>query len=309
MESLLVINNRNRIAWVDVAKGIGIILVMLGHMVDGHGLIGQWIWSFHMPLFFFLSGLFFMPFSDVKSVWKKSRQLLLPCIIFTIVICLVEYDVVGNKSTFIDLKKGLPHTMWFLTTLFLAMAWSSLMMRFFNPLGGLGISLFFAFMCKYTAMPNSYSLTSTFIASVFLIAGYNRRYIMVGVEKLVFLVILQPSLVWLMNIHTSLNINRISIVGIVTAFLGIIIVISVSKLIVDYKQYKHQSFIFDAMIYLGRNTLVLMSVHMLFLSLYIHFLSIPNVLIDKLVQVVFVFAMSILFSVLLKKPMAIIQGR
>lgn len=57
------------VKWVNIAKGIAIFLVVYGHVIDGladsgytfasyevqHGII----YSFHMPLFFFLSGLFF----------------------------------------------------------------------------------------------------------------------------------------------------------------------------------------------------------------------------------------------------------
>lgn len=57
-----------RIAWVDYAKGIGIILVVVGHVlrglqktpvhVPGWEFADTWIYAFHMPLFFYLSGLF-----------------------------------------------------------------------------------------------------------------------------------------------------------------------------------------------------------------------------------------------------------
>ncbi len=59
-----------RLDWVDLAKGIGILLVVFGHvwrgLESGHfpiraGLysgVDDWIYSFHMPLFFVLSGLF-----------------------------------------------------------------------------------------------------------------------------------------------------------------------------------------------------------------------------------------------------------
>lgn len=54
----------NRIPWVDVAKGIAIILMVLGHssMPD---VIQHLIFAFHMPLFFVLSGL--------TTNWSKSR--------------------------------------------------------------------------------------------------------------------------------------------------------------------------------------------------------------------------------------------
>jgi fucose 4-O-acetylase-like acetyltransferase len=60
-----------RLQWVDQAKGIGIVLVVFGHVLDGVHNAGipidaftfrlTWdaLYSFHIPLFFFLSGLFF----------------------------------------------------------------------------------------------------------------------------------------------------------------------------------------------------------------------------------------------------------
>ena len=52
-----------RIGYVDIAKGIGIILVVMGH--NDFALISPFahklIYSFHMPMFFFMSGMFFKP--------------------------------------------------------------------------------------------------------------------------------------------------------------------------------------------------------------------------------------------------------
>lgn len=62
-----------RAEWVDSAKGIGIVLVVVGHALDGllaarlapadGGWAASWfgIYSFHMPLFFVLAGLFVAP--------------------------------------------------------------------------------------------------------------------------------------------------------------------------------------------------------------------------------------------------------
>jgi len=51
-----------RIRWIDIAKGIGILLVVAGHssVINAcGGFVGRWINSFHMPLFFVMSGLLF----------------------------------------------------------------------------------------------------------------------------------------------------------------------------------------------------------------------------------------------------------
>lgn len=60
--------------WVDAAKGLGIIFVVLGHAIADttqnvpiFGKIFQIIYSFHMPLFFFLSG-----FCGIKALQKRQ---------------------------------------------------------------------------------------------------------------------------------------------------------------------------------------------------------------------------------------------
>jgi fucose 4-O-acetylase-like acetyltransferase len=70
-----------RTLWVDYTKAIGIILVVYGHVSRGlynaqipmnenlFKLIDTIIYSFHMPLFFFLSGLFF-----VSSLRKRGLK-------------------------------------------------------------------------------------------------------------------------------------------------------------------------------------------------------------------------------------------
>lgn len=47
-----------RIDWIDVMKGLGMFLVILGHIMNSRNVnLCVWLWSFHMPLFFFASGL------------------------------------------------------------------------------------------------------------------------------------------------------------------------------------------------------------------------------------------------------------
>lgn len=54
-------DNNKRLDYLDVAKGIGILLVILGHCQLGRiGRAHSLIYSFHMPLFFFISGVCFL---------------------------------------------------------------------------------------------------------------------------------------------------------------------------------------------------------------------------------------------------------
>ena len=49
-----------RIKWIDLTKGVAIFLMVCGH-TGIPSLISNWIWSFHMPLFFIISGMLFCP--------------------------------------------------------------------------------------------------------------------------------------------------------------------------------------------------------------------------------------------------------
>ena len=44
-----------RISWLDTLKGIGIVLVVIGHIYTNQSIF-NWLYSFHMPLLFLRQG-------------------------------------------------------------------------------------------------------------------------------------------------------------------------------------------------------------------------------------------------------------
>lgn len=74
-----------RIEWIDTAKGIAIILVVLGHIISSSSFLNRFISSFHMPLFFTLSGIFVVKNLDVSfktHFSNRFRRLIIPYLIF-----------------------------------------------------------------------------------------------------------------------------------------------------------------------------------------------------------------------------------
>lgn len=63
-------NQRNRIDAFDIAKGIGILLVVIGHSFT-EGEISNFIYSFHMALFFVVSGLLI---SETGSMDRRRKH-------------------------------------------------------------------------------------------------------------------------------------------------------------------------------------------------------------------------------------------
>lgn len=47
----------NRLLYVDYMKAIAMILVIMGHVNFANEPVKAWIYSFHMPAFFFCTGL------------------------------------------------------------------------------------------------------------------------------------------------------------------------------------------------------------------------------------------------------------
>ena len=67
----------NRIEWVDFFKAIAIIFVVIGHAT---GKFNQYIYQFHMPAFFFISGycLSWNGVAKKRIIWNKIYSLMFP---------------------------------------------------------------------------------------------------------------------------------------------------------------------------------------------------------------------------------------
>ena len=71
-------NKIERLPAFDVAKGLGIMLIVLGHSGLQHSM-HNWIYSFHVPLFFFISGCFLNRSRGFfQTLGIESRRLLVP---------------------------------------------------------------------------------------------------------------------------------------------------------------------------------------------------------------------------------------
>ncbi|WP_375183970.1 acyltransferase family protein [Aquabacterium sp.] len=74
---------------VDAARALGIALVVVGHnylITRDQKDIHDWIYSFHMPLFMMLSGVFFSPrTTPYQSIQHKAKSLLKPYITVSVI--------------------------------------------------------------------------------------------------------------------------------------------------------------------------------------------------------------------------------
>ncbi len=104
-----ILGNSERISYLDIAKGIAIVLVILGHIYNENP-IKIWLYSFHLPLFFFISGCLLSSKNVTnvnmgKIIRDKVRSLIIPYFSFSIIItCLWGIETYLTKRT--DLTMG-----------------------------------------------------------------------------------------------------------------------------------------------------------------------------------------------------------
>ncbi|MBF90948.1 MAG: hypothetical protein CMP75_04220 [Flavobacteriales bacterium] len=140
-----------RSKWVDVYKGVAIILVVAGHIFDGP--VRDLIFLFHMPLFFFISGYLYKPKSYFNYFTKKSQSLLTPyfsfLLVFSVLYLLIDGDVniyaliYGGREL-----KGIYGVFWFVTCLFITQQFYNYFYKNFNP-KSLFIIMFFSLCFSY----------------------------------------------------------------------------------------------------------------------------------------------------------------
>lgn len=178
---------------IDAAKFVCLVLMVLCHIPNPEGVFPLWVCSFHMPLFFVASGLFFNP--DKYSVVKDFKGLIIPYIIFncilTVVGWLISLFIVHHILTLEDVvpdlcgivlgsnMKAAPYEVpigpsWFLLALF----WIKIFAKgltYFNIKSALLI--WFAVMLLYFIIEDSFSwwlwsLNCAVLGSGFFLFGY-----------------------------------------------------------------------------------------------------------------------------------------
>lgn len=118
-----------RLEYIDSARGFAIVAVVLGHIFGGNTVITKWLLSFHVALFFILTGVLLSTKrvnTDLKTYCnKKIKSLIIPYFIFCFINLLVELlttkdvSILKWGSVQIITMYGMA-AMWYLSSLFIA---------------------------------------------------------------------------------------------------------------------------------------------------------------------------------------------
>lgn len=142
---------KEHLDYIDIAKGIAIIAVVIGHsfpenLYAGADLVAKqfvrliydFCYTWHMPAFFFISGYLFFntwKFHEVKKLFLKAKRLLLPYFTFSIMYIplriLMPHMANSSYSGFWKILIGVSPNggVWYLYLLFLFMAFSLVIIK------------------------------------------------------------------------------------------------------------------------------------------------------------------------------------
>lgn len=131
-----------RIEYLDVAKFVGLVLVCFCHIPFPEGNFHVWVYSFHMPLFFLVSGIFFSV--DKFAIGKAAIQLLVPFLFFNLIACVIsicigfltsgELKVMGAGIDFLLKSHYVIGPSWFLVSLFIIRIYCGIIIKYFGDI-------------------------------------------------------------------------------------------------------------------------------------------------------------------------------
>ena len=286
-----------RINYIDVARGIGILLVVMGHndFAAISPFMHKFIYSFHMPLFFFLSGYFLNTTIGFWTFVKKRFNGLLKPYFFTIFLIYffsISFEKMSFATAITRTVKSLYASgyyidwvqLWFLPHLFVVSLYAYLFYKVVGRINSrwirwliLVFTLFIATLFlrtfypypltvlgkSYTLYGLPYSLDLVLLSGFFFILGSETRPLEVeGLYGNIFFLLVTGAALVLMNIFLTplIDLNtRVYdsfLVSTLEAVIGILFIMAISRQIDLHTTWP--STVFQ---YLGRITLIILIFH------------------------------------------------
>lgn len=298
MESVNVNKYNKRNPAISIAKAIGIILMVIGHVFDKESWGIHYIYMFHMPLFFVLSGYFFKHPTNIKDVkiyiWKRIKGLYFPFIKWTLFFILIHnlllrfhignglYDfrlivlsILKSSVTFVGTEPVLVG-FWFLKALFTAAVFYQILSyvsfkfrlsKVILPMFLLLLVLVQMMLCNKNKTLLGMNLGALFMYVGTVIKNYSieKKVADYKVNVLLALLILVVSRSYTDVFYTEmLQVNKTTVLPfILTGSVGSLLVLSISNFSVDILRNKIRRYL----VYIGDHSLIILALHYPFIKI------------------------------------------
>lgn len=264
------LQNKKRLTYIDIMKGIGIVSVILGHY-STNSLIVRVIFSFHMPLFIFINGYFYKKDVVKTRILKSSKAYLRPYL-FTLFLLIVIESLIAipqrnvgqvftsrllsgiyalasnstlNRPDYIQ-KIG---AIWFLNALFIGTIYLSLILyieaEWMQTTIITALIIIAMLLTKHTCIPLGLHYGAAFCGWLYIgmkFREYNTNPVITFVNSLkgatICTILWGICLFISWKLHTSYNIIYLSFplygLELISALCGIIVITFISKIIERY---------------------------------------------------------------------------
>lgn len=242
-----------RIEWIDITKGIAIFLMVCGHTSIPKS-ISDFIWSFHMPLFFIVSGILYKPEKAENCMVyaiSKFYSLIVPYFFF--LLCDYIYRISwGLDISWNMLTDGINvGAYWFIQVLLIVELTNALLIKFWYNLfsnttawGGYLFSILTLALLGYWTSVNHihfpYRIEVTGLASLhygigFLSSNYLKKWKVNTYCSLLFLILTFAIAQFLPRLDMNINQFGSFIPNFMLAWLGTFSVMMISKTIEEWE--------------------------------------------------------------------------
>ena len=316
------LSGKQRLDYIDVFRSLGIIAMVMGHIGFG-AKFDYYIHAFHIPMFFFISGFFYVrrDCSIGEYVRKKGRSLLIPYISFGVAHYLAYIMVKGfTINPLLHLltinTDGLPiaGALWFLTALFFTDILYFLLDKWNVKLLIIPLVLVGSYTDQLLPYPLPWALSASFVGlGLYWLGEMSRRYeykIRIALNMNWWLIIIIGVVdAGLIFVNGYINMRR-GMYAFLPLFwtnviLSVYLGISISKLICRMGEMKWLTNI-------GRNSIVYVCLNQIVITvLYkvFNYISMPNVLSQLLILALSMLVLYWLAELFMKTKLKVFVGK
>jgi fucose 4-O-acetylase-like acetyltransferase len=280
-------NNRN--LSIDALKGIGIVLMVLGHCTIGNNVIlTNFIFSFHMPLFFLVSGYLYKEKIFIKLIQTNFKRIILPYLVTVSLIALfflfkdgfytmfrwIISVFIANGSGEVFNFRGHIGPLWFLITYFFSYIFFYLTLKInktYYQVFLLAVLFVLSFIVKKVIGLLPLDILSAIIGCIFLYVGYNYKNIKFLFENRFFIsigIIIWGLCVYSGKMSMATHTYPLNFINVIGACYGVFVVHRIIKRI-----NKVSVPIYRFLIFCGQNSLLFLCIHSI--DYMCHFSGLP----------------------------------
>ena len=274
---------KQRLIWIDILKGIGILSIIFAHTTDNKG-----VFIYAVPLFFILSGYLHRLTEDFKSLFRKSAQrMLVPYLVFFVLISVYHVTVaespwsvsVNHIKLLIwggNMMAGDFGVFWFINVLFIGLNLFNYMQVKRFPMY-VYLILFLLSNCLYLwdiNLPWNVQSLPLVLSYMFVGAVIKKRWNndvvnrIATVDKCIMGAVIVTTMICMPNIYLDIKYNNYGIIFF-SFVLSIIAVIILAIISVKIGSCHYLSFF---LAYCGKASLFLMFIHQ-FLHFKMHIIT------------------------------------